>query len=138
MAYLIGVTLGLGIGMLTSLIGMDRDRALYPAILIVIASYYVLFALMGGGAALFTELLIAAAFLIVAIMGFRTSLWIVAIALVGHGVQDIFHSWFILNPGVPTWWPMFCASIDVAIGMFLAWRLLTKRIESSYGVPRGA
>ncbi len=138
MVYMIGLTLGLGIGMLTSVVGMDRDRALYPAILIVIASYYVPFAFMGVGGALFSELLIAAAFLIVAIVGFRTSLWIVAIAVVGHGVQDIFHSRFIVNPGAPTWWPMFCASIDVAMGMFLAWRLLTKRIEASYGAPWAA
>lgn len=136
MAYLSGVTLGLGIGMLTSLVGMDRDRALYPAILIVIASYYVLFAFIGGAAALVSELLIAIAFLIVAIIAFRTNLWIVVIAVVGHGVQDMFHSLFIVNPGVPTWWPMFCASIDVAIGMFLAWRLVTKGIETGYGAPR--
>jgi hypothetical protein len=28
--------------------GFDRDRALYPTVLIVIASYYVLFAAMSG------------------------------------------------------------------------------------------
>jgi hypothetical protein len=28
--------------------GVDRDRALHPAVLVVIASYYVLVAVMGG------------------------------------------------------------------------------------------
>ena len=30
------------------LVGLDRDRAFYPTVLIVIASTYVLFAVMGG------------------------------------------------------------------------------------------
>ncbi len=131
MEYFIGIALGLGIGLLTSVVGMDRDRALYPAILIVIASYYVLFAIMGGGAALAWELGIAAAFLLAAIIGFRTNLWIVAVAVVGHGVQDLFHDRLIANTGVPSWWPMFCASIDVVIGAYLAWRLYSKQIEAS-------
>lgn len=131
MEYFIGVTLGLGVGLLTSIVGMDRDRALYPAILIVIASYYVLFAIMGGGAALVWELGISAAFVLAAIIGFRTNLWIVAAAVAGHGVFDLFHGRLILNAGVPAWWPMFCASIDVVLGIYLAWRLLSKRIDAS-------
>jgi hypothetical protein len=131
MEYIIGVVLGLAIGLLTSIVGMDRDRALYPAILIVIASYYDLFAIMGGGAALVSELVISAAFLVAAIVGFKTNLWVVAIAVIGHVVQDLFHSRLIANSGVPVWWPMFCASIDVAIGFYLAWRLSSGQIPAS-------
>lgn len=131
MEYFVGVALGLGVGLLTSVVGMDRDRALYPAILIVIASYYELFAIMGGGAALVEELLLSAAFVLAAIIGFRTNLWIVAAAIVGHGVQDLFHARLIENTGVPAWWPMFCASIDGVIGFYLAWRLHSGRIAVS-------
>lgn len=130
MEYFIGIALGLGVGLLTSFVEMDRDRALYPAILIVIASYYVLFAIMGGGTALVPELGIAATFLVVALIGFRKNLWIVAVAVAGHGVQDLFHSRLVENPGVPAWWPGFCASIDVVIGAYLAWRLLNNQIEA--------
>jgi hypothetical protein len=136
MEYVIGVALGVSVGLLATLAGMDRDRALYPAILIVIASYYVLFAIMGGGEALGGELLFAAAFLFAAIIGFRTNLWIVVVALVGHGVQDLFHARLIDNAGVPAWWPMFCASIDVVIGAYLAWRLLSRQIEANFGSAR--
>lgn len=131
MEYFVGVALGLGIGLFTSIVGLDRDRALYPAILIVIASYYDLFAVMGGGAALVGEIGMSAAFVLVAIIGFRTNLWIVAAALVGHGVQDLFHDQLIVNAGVPAWWPMFCASIDVVIGVYLAWRLHSGQIAAS-------
>jgi hypothetical protein len=139
MEYFVGVALGLVVGVFTSVTGLDRDRALYPVVLIVIASYYVLFAIMGGGAALVWELAIAAAFLLAATIGFRTNLWVVAVAVMGHGVQDLFHGRLIANAGVPVWWPGFCASIDVVIGFYLAWRLLSKQIEasgpSSFGNP---
>jgi hypothetical protein len=131
MEYFVGVVLGLAVGLLTSVVGMDRDRALYPAILIVIASYYDLFAIMGGGAALVPEMALSAAFVLAAIIGFRTNLWIVAAAVVGHGVQDLFHGRLIANAGVPAWWPMFCATIDVVIGFYLAWRLHSGQIAAS-------
>ncbi len=131
MEYVVGVALALGAGLFTTIAGLDRDRALYPAILIVVASYYGLFAVAGGGAALGWETGVSAAFLLIAIVGFKTTLWLVVVALVGHGVFDLFHGQLIANAGVPTWWPMFCLSYDVAAGAYLAWRLLSKKIDAS-------
>ena len=48
MEYLIGVVMALAIGFFASAVGFDRNRAFYPVVMIVIASYYALFALMGG------------------------------------------------------------------------------------------
>lgn len=48
MEYLIGVVFVAGVGIFTLLLGMARDRALYPAILIVIAASFSLFAVMGA------------------------------------------------------------------------------------------
>ena len=48
MAYGVGIVLALLTVLLARLVGFDRDRAFYPTILVVIASYYVLFAVMGG------------------------------------------------------------------------------------------
>jgi hypothetical protein len=48
MAYLIGVILAATICGLATIVGFDRDRAFYPTLTIVIASYYGLFAIMGG------------------------------------------------------------------------------------------
>ena len=77
---LIGVALAPVIVVLGRVSGLDRDRAMYPVALIVIAAYYVLFATMGGAQALPAELIAATVFLIIAILGFRTSLWWVAAA----------------------------------------------------------
>ena len=48
MAYLIGAVLALAVSGLATLVRLDRDRAFYPTVMIVIASYYALFAVMGG------------------------------------------------------------------------------------------
>ncbi|WP_292066552.1 hypothetical protein [Brevundimonas sp. UBA7664] len=128
MEFAIGVGLALLAGLFLSWVGMDRDRAAYPVILIVIAVLYELFAVLGGSTpALLSELLPTAVFVGVSVLGFRTSLWWVVAGLIGHGVYDIFHPAIFTNPGVPTWWPMFCMAYDVAAGVFLAWRLTRGR-----------
>jgi hypothetical protein len=137
MEYLVGVALALIAGFCTTVAGLDRDRALYPAILIVVASYYDLFAAMGDSAALVSEISVTAAFLVLAIVGFRTTLWLVVVALAGHGVLDLFHGELVANAGVPTWWPMFCLSYDVAAAAYLAWRLVSKKIDASNALSFG-
>lgn len=131
MEYIVGAGMALSVGLFTTIVGLDRDRALYPAILIVIAFYYDLFAVMAGGAALIPETGAIAVFLGAAVIGFRTNLWIVAAALVGHGLFDWRHGALIENPGVPAWWPMWCLSYDAAAGGYLAWRLLTGKIGAT-------
>jgi hypothetical protein len=50
MEYVIGFALALAVVGAATMIGLDRERSFYPTVLIVIASYYVLFAVMGGRA----------------------------------------------------------------------------------------
>jgi hypothetical protein len=40
MEYLIGVGLALSVSLLARIAGLDRDRAFYPTVMIVIASYH--------------------------------------------------------------------------------------------------
>lgn len=131
MEYLVGVALALCVGLFTTVAGFDRDRSLYPVILVVVASYYDLFAVMGGGAALGWEIGASAAFILTAVAGSKTNLWVVVVALVGHGLLDWHHGRLIENAGVPDWWPMFCMSYDIAAGAYLAWRLHSKKIEAT-------
>ena len=127
MEYLIGVVLAAAVCAFAMLTGFDRDRVFYPTLLIVIATYYLLFAVMGSSTpALTIESTAASAFLILAVAGFKKNLWLVVAGLSGHGVFDLFHHAFIQNPGVPVWWPGFCLSFDVLAGIFLA-VLLVKR-----------
>jgi hypothetical protein len=128
---LVGVALAPVIVLLGRLSRLDRDRAMYPIALIVIASYYVLFATMGGAEALTAELLAATVFIVVAILGFRTSLWWVAAGIAGHGLFDwLVHPHLIANPGMPEFWPAFCGSIDVALGVILALLLRSRAIPA--------
>ncbi|MGD9968224.1 MAG: DUF3703 domain-containing protein [Hyphomonadaceae bacterium] len=132
MEYAIGALLGLGVCGLVTVVGFERDRAAYPIMLIVIASYYWLFGVLGGDmAALAIEIAVSLAFVAAAIVGFRTNLWIVVVGLIGHAALDAVHGHVVANPGVPEWWPVFCGSIDAVAGIYLAWRLLAKRIDAS-------
>jgi hypothetical protein len=121
MEYFIGFTLALAVAALGRFVGFQKDRAFYPTVLIIVGSYYVLFGAMAASAkTLAIEIAVAAAFLIAAVVGFKSSAWLVAAALAGHGVFDSLHSRLINNPGVPGWWPGFCLSFDVTIGVVLA------------------
>jgi len=65
MEYLTGLILSLAVAISAAIIGFDRERAFYPTVLIVIASYYVLFAAMGASRrALIIEIVVASGFLL--------------------------------------------------------------------------
>jgi hypothetical protein len=124
MAFVLGFVMALAAGAYATALRLDRDRAFYPTVMIVIAFYYVLFAVMGGSSrALVVESLIAGVFVLAASIGFRSSLWLVAAALAAHGLQDFVHARLVVNPGVPAWWPAWCGAYDVAAAGYLAWRL---------------
>jgi hypothetical protein len=127
MEYLIGVGLAVVVCAFAALAGFDRDRVFYPVMAIVVATYYILFAVMGNSRqALAWELLIAGVFFVLAVVGFRKNLWLIVAALAGHGVFDFFHHLLIQNPGVPVWWPGFCLSFDVLAAAFLVILLLRR------------
>ena len=136
MPYLIGVFLALGVPAFCRAIGFlssaERERLFWAMILIVVAHYYILFGAIGmtttGGShePLIYELIASCVFIAAAVLGFRTSMWIVALALAGHGVFDFFHARIIRDPGVPVWWPAFCMSFDVAAGVVMMVRLRTR------------
>ena len=125
-----GVALAIAVAIFARIVGFDRDRAFYPVILVVVASYYDLFAIMAGGQHLVLELVGSVIFVAIAAIGFRTNLWIVAAGLAGHGVFDAVHGGLIDNPGVPNWWPLWCLSYDVAAAGCLVALLATGAISA--------
>jgi hypothetical protein len=132
MALLVGTLLALAVGLFATAIGLDRDRAFYPTVMIVIASLYALFAVMGASTnALVLESTVGAVFIAGAVSGFRSSLWVVVFALAAHGVFDLAHSSVISNPGVPAFWPAFCSTYDVMAAAYLAWLLKMGRIRAA-------
>ena len=130
MEYLIGLILSLAVAGLATVVGFDRERAFYPTVMIVIASYYVLFAAMEASRrTLAIEILVAGGFLLVAVFGYRRNFWLVVAALIGHGIFDFVHHFVIDNPGAH-WWPGFCSAFDVILGGVLAARLLRSRLAT--------
>jgi hypothetical protein len=128
MEYLVGVLLALGTVAFAAMIGFDRERSFYSTALIVIATYYVLFAVMGASKRiLILEIALASGFCLFAALGFKGNLWLVAAATVGHGIFDMLRPRFIADPGVPHWWPGFCMAFDVIFGGWLALRLLQRK-----------
>jgi hypothetical protein len=122
----IGGLLSLAVALFAKAVGLDRDRAFYPTVLIVVASYYLLFAAMSGSMRVVAfESLFMAAFVAAAVAGFRANPWITVAALAGHGIFDALHGHVVDNPGVPAWWPAFCLTFDVGAAAALGW--LVKR-----------
>ena len=117
---LVGVLTAVAIAALAKSTRFDQDHSFYPTVLVVIASYYILFAVMGGsGQALAWELVVAVAFSAVAIMGALYLPLLVGVGIVAHGFFDLIHHTMLENAGVPDWWPGFCGSVDVVLGLWV-------------------
>ena len=136
--FLVGVLLAVAVAAIGRFTKFDRDRSFYATVLIIIASYYLLFAILGEAPnTLVWETLVALAFSAIAIVGALRFPLLVGIGIVAHGLFDLVHHAIIHNPGVPSWWPTFCASIDVCLGLWvmrLSW--LTKSDNQSYTPSR--
>ena len=132
--YVVGIVLSIGVALFARWVGLDRDRAFYPTVLIVIASYYVLFAAMIGSLqTVVLESAVMAVFVIAAVAGFKGNTWIIVAGLAGHGLQDAIHGHIVANAGVPAWWPAWCLAYDVGAAAALAW-LLTRADADVAGV----
>lgn len=133
MPYVVGIVLSIGVASFARFVGFDRDRAFYPTVLIVVASYFVLFAALTQSIdTILLELIPATVFVIAAVVGFKSSTWIVVAGLAGHGIFDAVHGYVLDNPGVPAWWPAFCGAYDIGAAVVLAWLL---RRRGSNGKP---
>jgi hypothetical protein len=123
--YVVGIVLSIAVAAFARWVGFDRDRAFYPAVLIVIASYYVLFAAMVGSVeTVLFESILMTLFVIAAVAGFKGSPWIIVGGLAAHGVQDAVHGYIVANAGVPAWWPAWCLAYDVGAAACLGWLLM--------------
>jgi hypothetical protein len=128
MPYMIGLLLALGVCAFARQIRLDGDRAFYPTLLAATVTYYVLFAAMSGSLhAAAVESAVVLVFLTTAAIGFRKGDWIVAAGFAAHAVFDSLHGRFIVNDGVPIWWPAFCLSFDVGAALVLVFLSLSRR-----------
>jgi len=120
---LAGVALALAVALLAAAAGFDRERSFWPVVLVVVASYYELFAVQGGSVAeLALEAWLLCGFASLAVAGFRWNRGFVVAGLVGHGLLDLIHGRFLPSPATPAWWPPFCLAFDVTAGGLLFFR----------------
>jgi hypothetical protein len=130
--YVIGIVLSIGVALFARFVRLDRDRAFYPTVMIVIASYYVLFAVMSGSVqTVVFESVVMTLFAAAAVAGFKSSAWIVVAALAGHGVFDAVHGHVVENAGMPAWWPAWCLAYDVGAAAGLAWLLRHRLVANN-------
>jgi hypothetical protein len=122
MGYAVGIGLALGVSLFARAIGLDRGRAFYATVAMIVATYYVLFAVMGASTqVLVIECVVMIGFIAAAALGFKRSSWLIAACLAGHGVFDALHGFLYTNAGMPEWWPAFCGSYDVAAAVCMVW-----------------
>lgn len=126
---IIGITLGIVLAIFARTTKFDRDRSYHAVVLIVIATYYVLFACMGNDA-IVAEIFVASLFSIVAVLGALRWRILSGVGIFLHGVFDLIHGYIISNPGMPIWWPAFCSSIDIVLGLWVIFLVVTKRVTS--------
>lgn len=123
-----GIGLGVAVAVFAWRTGFDRDRSFYPTVLMVIAAYYVLFAVMSGNErAILIETGVAALFCIAALVGYRWSALTIATAIFAHGVYDAVHHFIFPDHGAPVWWPGFCGSIDVVLAIAAVLAVKTRK-----------
>ena len=120
MPLVVGVLLAVATAALAKFTRFEEERSFYSTVLIIIASYYVLFAVLGGSShALAWEVFVALVFSTVAILGALFLPVLVGIAIMAHGLFDLVHDLVIENSGVPPWWPAFCGIFDIVLGLWV-------------------
>jgi len=126
--FVTGVVLGGATVCLMAVCGVLHQKGTWATTMVAIASFYVIFAIQTGDAMeIIVHTGLAAGFVILAIVGGRTSSWILAAALLGHGIFDIAVGSVLSNPA-PNWWGPFCLGFDVVLALALAVMLCRRQI----------
>ena len=93
--------------------------------LVLIASVYVGFAVADGRTRVIAvEVAVTSAFVILAAIAIVASPWLSVVALVAHGIKDLWQhrTQFVANT---RWWPPFCLVVDFVAAAVIAVLLLS-------------
>ena len=111
---------------------LEKKVWVYPLLIVTFPVYYWVFAIYGSDLpALYTEILVGFVFIGLAFIAIKinrkTGLVILATTCILHGVYDVIHDKLFINSGTPSWWPEFCGSVDVLIGVYLFYLAISFR-----------
>jgi len=131
-ALAVGMALAICVVILFRITSLEKNRWAYPILLATFPVYYWVFAVHASDyGALINEITIGSAFLVLACVAVRLKgfigLLILAFGYIGHAVYDTSHNSLFQNPGTPPWWPEFCGSVDVLIGLYLLFFAVSAR-----------
>ena len=134
-ALAVGTVSALVVVLLFKAWGLENTKWAYPVLLAEFPVNYWAFAIYGSdSAALLKEIVVGLAFLAVAYIAYKVksfaTLLLLAFGYVMHAAYDFSHNLFFVDAGAPTWWPEFCASVDVLIGAYLAYLAFSFRKKS--------
>ncbi len=118
---------GIALAVLMILSGrfQKNESWLYSASAIGLPLIYVGFAVyVGNSTAIWLELLYGLPYVGIGIaclfFDFKASGYIVAFLWGFHGVYDLSHEQLFINEGIPEWYPLFCAALDVVVAVYIA------------------
>lgn len=97
---------------------------LFSVGLILLPVIYVVFGIFTSDSSIvFNELLVGIPFIVAGFLclrvGFKASGYLLASLWLIHGGYDLYHDLLFINSGVPSWYPVFCAVVDVVVGFYL-------------------
>lgn len=128
--------IGAAVGVLTIALArlIRGQRWLYSLGLLTLPGLYALFALQAGEPAVSAqEMLYGIPFfvagLVFALVSIRQSAVAVGAFWILHGLYDLVHSRLLTNAGVPSWYPVWCFSVDLVVGSYVLW--LSRRIPDA-------
>ncbi len=132
---MLSALIGVAVGVLTIVFArlIRGQRWAYALGLLTLPGLYASFAWHAGDPAVVgTELIYGipfiAAGLFFAMVSVRHSALAVGAFWILHALYDLTHHQFFTNAGVPVWYPVFCFSVDVVVGVYLLW--LARRIPA--------
>ena len=123
-ALIVGIAVALYVVMRFRKRKLERIKWVYPAFLATFPVYYWVFAIYASDyQALLSEVAIGSVFLFVAYMAYKLNSFIGLVLLasgyIAHAAYDVMHHSLFYNHGTPSWWPEFCGSVDILIGIYL-------------------
>ena len=103
---------------------LETGKFAYAALLFTFPFYYLAFALFAQDyRAIPLEVIAGLLFFVLPVLSLKLNNFhkfnLLAIGYILHGVYDIAHQGLFVNLGTPTWWPEFCGSVDILLGVYL-------------------
>jgi hypothetical protein len=96
----------------------------WPIFFVTLPVYYMLFGLLVmDRTVILSEFLWGLPFIATGLIAWRfqshLTHYLLAIGWLSHGFYDYYHDFLFVNEGVFSWYPVFCALIDIVVGAYL-------------------